>query len=169
MMGFYEDIKKLTDLSGTERDAFVASHARQPSMASQQGSQYSGSDNGLDNDEADEVPYSAERSALVGSHPSIHEARPEGGRFPSDLDVNRMRSPRSATSGESDRSVPEQPSGVTWEDNRHAHELSGGSFDPVPHHEHLEVPETERPRYHQRSNSAFSYDERVIISKLLQK
>ncbi|KAK6359592.1 hypothetical protein TWF696_000742 [Orbilia brochopaga] len=108
MMGFYEDIKKLIELSGPERNAFVASHQKQPAApegipAKENGS--SSSENGLENDEADEIPYSADRSALVGSEPSIHEPRPEGGRFPSDIDIQRRRSLRSATSGASDQSL----------------------------------------------------------------
>ncbi|KAJ6260410.1 hypothetical protein Dda_4636 [Drechslerella dactyloides] len=110
MMGFYEDIKKLIELSGPERTAFVASHQKQAAAAAADGppsnqNGSSSSENGLENDEADEIPYSADRSALVGSEPSIHEPRPEGGRFPSDIDIQRRRSLRSATSGASDQSL----------------------------------------------------------------
>ncbi|KAK6527889.1 hypothetical protein TWF281_009155 [Arthrobotrys megalospora] len=67
MMGFYENIKKLIELSGPERNAFVASyqkhHTPPDTAAKEHGS--SSSENGLENDEADEIPYSADRSALV--------------------------------------------------------------------------------------------------------
>ncbi|KAF8250121.1 hypothetical protein K440DRAFT_653695 [Wilcoxina mikolae CBS 423.85] len=97
MLAWYESIKKLTEISGAERNAYVAqsrtSHQRSASACSRRAESYT-SENGLDNDEADEVPYSGHASTL--QNPDVHEEeplqpprRPEGGRFPSDIQVNR--------------------------------------------------------------------------------
>ncbi|KAF3923521.1 hypothetical protein ABW21_db0209446 [Orbilia brochopaga] len=153
MMGFYGDIKKLIELSGPERTAFVASHQKQPAAAvdgvpaKENGS--SSSENGLENDEADEIPYSADRSALVGSEPSIHELRPEGGRFPSDIDIQRRRSLRSATSGASDQSL-ENAAVINYPPNFPA---PVGEYDEQRFVDHA----SGRPGF-QRTPSAYSYE-----------
>ncbi|OCL05158.1 PH domain protein [Glonium stellatum] len=59
MLAWYEDIKNLTEKSGEERNAFVRRHARSISQGSHRSMS---SDGGLDEDEADEVPYSANQS-----------------------------------------------------------------------------------------------------------
>ncbi|EPS43437.1 hypothetical protein H072_2576 [Dactylellina haptotyla CBS 200.50] len=154
MIGFYEDIKKLIELSGPERNAFVASHQKQHTPtdgppAKETGS--SSSENGLENDEADEIPYSADRSALIGSEPSIHEPRPEGGRFPSDIDIQRRRSLRSATSGASDQSLS---AGVGIVKPQESFPVGpGGEYDE----QEFNAFATGRPGL-QRNPSAFSYD-----------
>ncbi|KAK6345104.1 hypothetical protein TWF718_007035 [Orbilia javanica] len=157
MMGFYENIKKLIELSGPERNAFVASyqkHHTPPDAATKENGSLS-SENGLENDEADEIPYSADRSALVGSEPSIHEPRPEGGRFPSDIDIQRRRSLRSATSGASNQSLNSVP-GIVQPPESYTAGL-GGEFD-----EHrFNTFAAGRPGI-QRNPSAFSYDAQVI-------
>ncbi|RVD84508.1 uncharacterized protein DFL_006257 [Arthrobotrys flagrans] len=153
MMGFYENIKKLIELSGPERNAFVASyqkHHTPPDTATKENGS-SSSENGLENDEADEIPYSADRSALVGSEPSIHEPRPEGGRFPSDIDIQRRRSLRSATSGASNPSLNSVP-GIVQPQESYPAGL-GGEVD-----EHrFNTFAAGRPGI-QRNPSAFSYD-----------
>ncbi|KAK6505243.1 hypothetical protein TWF481_007158 [Arthrobotrys musiformis] len=153
MIGFYENIKKLIELSGPERNAFVASyqkHHTPPDTATKENGSAS-SENGLENDEADEIPYSADRSALVGSEPSIHEPRPEGGRFPSDIDIQRRRSLRSATSGASNQSLNSVPGIVQPQESYHVG--LGGEFD-----EHrFNAFAAGRPGI-QRNPSAFSYD-----------
>ncbi|KAK6360742.1 hypothetical protein TWF730_006867 [Orbilia blumenaviensis] len=153
MMGFYENIKKLIELSGPERNAFVASYQKHhilPDTATKENGSTS-SENGLENDEADEIPYSADRSALVGSEPSIHEPRPEGGRFPSDIDIQRRRSLRSATSGTSDQSLNAVPGIVQPQESYPA--VLGGEFD-----EHrFNTFAAGRPGI-QRNPSTFSYD-----------
>ena len=167
-MGFYEDIKKLIESSGAERSAFVASHsvrhARKESAASQKDARSSGSENGLDNDEADEVPYSAEQSQLLASTAgSVREVRPEGGRFPSDLAIDRVRAPMSATSGESDEAAV---AGAGSMHQRRAapgpHELSAQDLNATGGL--LTTEDAERPQHHQRTSSAFSYDQRVCFN-----
>ncbi|KAF2086267.1 hypothetical protein K490DRAFT_9322, partial [Saccharata proteae CBS 121410] len=97
MLAWYEDIKTLTEKSGEERNAFVRQHARSVSA----GSARSISSDGLEDNEADEVPYSAASSVAV-REPALQRPQP-GGRFPSDLQVNRgLQAPLSPSSGSSD-------------------------------------------------------------------
>ncbi|KAF3931679.1 hypothetical protein ABW19_dt0201158 [Dactylella cylindrospora] len=157
MMGFYEDIKKLIELSGAERNAFVASHQKQnqqnqPDASPKEAS--SSSENGLENDEADEIPYSADRSALVGSEPSISEPRPEGGRFPSDIDIQRRRSLRSTTSGASDQSLNARTGIVQPQESYPIGPV--GEYDEERFNDFA----LGRPGLHRRNPSQFSYDEK---------
>jgi hypothetical protein len=102
MMAWYDDIKVLTEKSGEERNAFVRRHASVRSTSA--GSARSASsDGGLEEDEADAVPYSANQS-LVSQPVRQESTRPSpGGRFPSDLNVNRnLQAPLSPSSGSSD-------------------------------------------------------------------
>lgn len=101
MMAWYEDVKVLTEKSGEERNAFVRRHAR---SASQSSARSVSSDGGLEEDEADQVPYSANQSkvnAPVGDDPP---KRPSpGGRFPSDIQSERnLQAPLSLSSGSSE-------------------------------------------------------------------
>jgi hypothetical protein len=102
MLAWFDDIKVLTEKSGEERNAFVRRHASVRSTSA--GSARSASsDGGLEEDEADAVPYSANQSLV--NHPIRQEtSRPSpGGRFPSDLNVNRnLQAPLSPSSGSSD-------------------------------------------------------------------
>ena len=105
MLAWYEDIKALTEKSPQERSAFVRQHARSISNASQKAASVS-SDGGLD--EEDEEPFSAAASAVVASTPKqdVLPRRPQGGRFPSDIQVNTMaqrglQAPLSPSSGSS--------------------------------------------------------------------
>jgi hypothetical protein len=86
MLQWYADIKALTEKTGDDKRAFVRQHARTVSGASKA---FSAISDGLQDDEADRVPFAAKM-------PTTNEAtlqppkRPEpGGRFPSDLSVNR--------------------------------------------------------------------------------
>ncbi|OJD38091.1 ph domain protein [Diplodia corticola] len=99
MKAWYEDIKSLTEKSGEERNAFVRNHSRSISA----GSARSVSSDGLDDNEADEVPYSAQNSDVaIKQHPAAPRPQP-GGRFPSDLTVNRdLQAPLSPSSGSSE-------------------------------------------------------------------
>lgn len=105
MLAWYEDIKNLTEKSGEERNAFVRRHARSVS----QGSVRSVSDSGsaLEEDEADQVPYSANASmssaAAAAPKEQISQRPSPGGRFPSDIQVNRhLQAPLSPSSGSSE-------------------------------------------------------------------
>lgn len=121
MLQWYEAIKKLIEVSGAERDAYVMrttsqrihaaphtaeiahgqDHTHKHIMAEEnpQAESYS-DDNSLDNDEADEIPYSGQQSEL--EYP-VHEEmmrpprRPEAGRFPSDIKINRGLDDRQST------------------------------------------------------------------------
>lgn len=105
MIAWYEDIKNLTEKTGEERNAFVRRHARSISGGSHKSGSVS-SDGVMDEDEADEVPYSANTSKVQEAMPKPDgPGRPQpGGRFPSDLQVNRFLqaplSPSSATSSD---------------------------------------------------------------------
>jgi hypothetical protein len=102
MLAWFDTIKALTEKSGEERNAFVRRHASVRSTSA--GSARSASsDGGLEEDEADAVPYSANQS--LANQPIRQESsRPSpGGRFPSDLNVNRnLQAPLSPSSGSSD-------------------------------------------------------------------
>ncbi|KAF2814059.1 uncharacterized protein BDZ99DRAFT_486093 [Mytilinidion resinicola] len=101
MMAWYEDIKSLTEKTGEERNAFVRRHARSVSQGSHRSVS---SDGGLDEDEADAVPYSANQSVMNEPATEELQQRPSpGGRFPSDIQVNRhLQAPLSPSSGSSD-------------------------------------------------------------------
>ena len=105
MLAWFGDIKTLTEKTGEERNAFVRRHARSLSGTSQKAPSIS-SDGALEEDEADEVPYSATASHFDGGSQSEpkHVDRPQpGGRFPSDVNIERnLHVPRSSSSGSSD-------------------------------------------------------------------
>ncbi len=90
MMAWYEDVKSLTDAAPQERNAFVRSHARSFSGASQRAASIS-SDGAMDDE--DEEPFSTTASAVVqNSGKQDAPRRPEpGGRFPSDIQVDPAR------------------------------------------------------------------------------
>ncbi|KAK2768673.1 hypothetical protein FQN54_000529 [Arachnomyces sp. PD_36] len=105
MLAWYEDIKNLTEKTGEARNAFVRRHARSLSGSHKPGS--ISSDGAMEEDEADETPYAAD-GVVSSSHgpPSAGETqwqRPQpGGRFPSDVQLNRhLHVPMSPSSGES--------------------------------------------------------------------
>ncbi len=104
MLAWYEDVKNLTEKSGEERNAFVRRHARSISGGSQKAGSIS-SEGAMDEDEADQVPYSANASLKQVSRERSTARRPQpGGRFPSDLQINRdLRAPLSPSSESSDR------------------------------------------------------------------
>lgn len=140
MLAWYADIKRLTEVSGAERNAFVTGvvHGRHESIDTTNPEETS-DDIGLDNDEADEIPYSTDASALA--IPAVQEnKRPEGGRFPSDLNVNRGAA---SLTGESDRSIIGAAGALS------------GSYGEQP---------LGRPRSGSQS-STWSYDEKVSSIK----
>lgn len=90
MLAWFEDIKNLTEKTGAERNEFIRrSHARSVSAGSNKAGSISS--DGMDEDEADQVPYSATPSQ--SDFPAQKEQLPErpnpGGRFPSQINVNR--------------------------------------------------------------------------------
>lgn len=90
MLAWFEDIKSLTEKTGEERTAFIRQHARSISAGSNKAASVS-DDGALDEDEADQVPYSAAASQI--DQPLQEEKRAErpvpGGRFPSALTIDR--------------------------------------------------------------------------------
>jgi hypothetical protein len=102
MLAWFDDIKNLTEKTGEERNAFVRRHASVRS-ASAGSARSASSDGGLEEDEADAVPYSANQS-LANQPVSVREesTRPSpGGRFPSDLNVkHNLQAPLSSSSSE---------------------------------------------------------------------
>ena len=105
MMAWFEDIKNLTEKTGAERKAFIRQHARSVSAGSQKAGSISSE--GMEEDEADKVPYSATASQVEPATPQ-QEKRAErpnpGGRFPSALNINR------------DSQVPVSPSSPSTSD-----------------------------------------------------
>ena len=105
MLAWYEGIKNLTEKTGEERQAFIRQHARSLSAGSNKAPSIS-DDGALDEDEADQVPYSA--TASQASQPFEEEKRAErpipGGRFPSALTIDRNSQlpPSPSSSGDHD-------------------------------------------------------------------
>ncbi|KAG2418085.1 hypothetical protein HFD88_001185 [Aspergillus terreus] len=107
MMAWYEDIESLISKTGEARNAFVRKHVRTVSSTSYRTS----SDGVMDDDEADRTPYSPESVVLAHDpHPRpTSQPREPGGRFPSDVQIDRhLQAPLSPSSGESlaDRDLP---------------------------------------------------------------
>lgn len=81
MLAWFEDMNVLTEKRGEERNAFVRKHARSFSSNSRRASV---SSDGMDDDEADRVPYSADVSSLAAAS-DVRPTRPQPGRSPSAL------------------------------------------------------------------------------------
>lgn len=136
LLEWYEDLKKLTELSGANRAAFVASYL--PTSAEEQNEEVDDAAL-LANDEADEIPYSASNYSIQSPSAVDITKRPELGRFPSDIRLDRgIQEARRPSSSEDDRYVL----------------VSTNPNDPT------------NPRHHSRSSSAFSYDETVSSPSL---
>ena len=102
MLAWYNDIKSLNEKTGMERDAYVRKHARSISQGST-GARSGSSDGGMEEDEADQTPFSPVASHVEDSVSTKAPERPQpGGRFPSDLNVHRgLQVPLSPSSGTS--------------------------------------------------------------------
>ncbi|KAI4097179.1 MAG: hypothetical protein LQ344_000589 [Seirophora lacunosa] len=113
MLAWFGDLKDLTEKTGEERKAFIRRHARSLSGGSHKAPSISSE--GLEEDEADQVPYSATASQV--DQPQPKEELPErpkpGGRFPSALNINR------------DSQVPLSPSSPSTPDDRDAVAAAG--------------------------------------------
>jgi len=135
LLEWYEDIKKLIELSGPSRAAFVASHL--PTTVAEEQIDEVDDSALLANDEADEIPYSSSNYSF--QHVSAVESprRPDVGRFPSDFRLDRgMEEARRPSSSHSDH----------FDHDRYVL-VSANPHDPS------------NPRHHSRSSSSFSYDE----------
>lgn len=78
MVAWYEDMRILTEKTGAEKAAFVRKHARSVSATSRRPSL---SSDGFEEDEADDVPYSADAANLHSDSPEqgLRPARPSPG------------------------------------------------------------------------------------------
>lgn len=93
MLAWYDDIKNLTEKTGAERNAFIQrSHARSLSAGSHRAG--SVSSDGMEEDEADQVPYSATASQaeMTIQQEKLPERPKPGGRFPSALQIDNRDS-----------------------------------------------------------------------------
>ena len=100
MLAWYDDIKSLIEKTGEDRNMYVRKHARSFSSGSM------GSESGLEEDEADEIPYAANGSMANDAVVQAQQPQPvrpqPGGRFPSDLQVpSHLQAPLSPSSGSS--------------------------------------------------------------------
>lgn len=73
MLAWYEAIKALTEKTGEDRNAFVRAHARSVSGTSNRPASVSSDGDALEEDEADQVPYSATSSVV--NQPVAQETR----------------------------------------------------------------------------------------------
>lgn len=135
MMAWFDDIANLIGRTGEARNAFVRRHVRSLSGNSFRESSIS-SDGVMDEDEADQTPYSSQ-SAVLRRAPSgaavTPAQRPQpGGRFPSDVQIDRnLQATLSRSSGESigDREAlaspfdPSQPTSQDPNDPTQYHQL----------------------------------------------
>ena len=156
MVAWFEDIKALTEKSGEERNAFVRRHASVRSTSA--GSARSASsDGGLEEDEADAVPFSANQSLKdqARDQSSTRPARPTrpspGGRFPSDLMVNRnLQAPLSPSSGSSEVNYDLTTASGGPPQEMHpmylAHETAHQPLEPMQHAQYAQ-PNQQQPQY----------------------
>ena len=108
MLAWYDDIKNLTEKTGAERNAFIQrSHARSVSGGSHRAGSISS--DGMEEDEADQVPYSATASQaeIVTKEEKPPERPSTGGKFLSAFNVNN-RDSQLALSPSSNESVGDQ-------------------------------------------------------------
>lgn len=125
MLAWFGDIKELTEKRGEERNEFVRrTHARTLSSGSMKAASINSVGSGIEDDEADKIPFSGEQSIrgnsvaegaqgvedegyIMDDDRSDPGWRPPqrptpGGRFPSDLNVQRgLAAPLSPSSGDS--------------------------------------------------------------------
>ncbi|KAF2663479.1 hypothetical protein BT63DRAFT_430324 [Microthyrium microscopicum] len=109
MLAWYDDIKSLTEKTGEERNDFVRRHTRSFSNQSTK------SVSSFDDDEADQIPFSANTLLMSGANGDAlpkagqisNSDRPQGGRFPSDVQLSQDRLHQRLTPS-SDGSEPEE-------------------------------------------------------------
>lgn len=113
MLAWFEDLKNLTEKTGEERKAFIRRHARSISDGSHKAPSINS--DGMEEDEADQVPYSATASQVdrSQSREELPERPKPGGRFPSALNINR------------DSQVPLSPSSPSSSEDRDAVAAAG--------------------------------------------
>ncbi|OJD19724.1 hypothetical protein AJ78_00347 [Emergomyces pasteurianus Ep9510] len=141
MLEWYNDIKNLTEKTGEDRNAFVRKHARTHSGGLYRAGSIS-SEGALDEDEADETPYSADQVIANQAPPAVEtlwQQRPQpGGRFPSDIQLKRNSHATYASSRESsgDHDPLASTTAYTEQTKGHPADLPDGIHDDAadPHH-----------------------------------
>ncbi|PSN62550.1 hypothetical protein BS50DRAFT_577456 [Corynespora cassiicola Philippines] len=158
MLAWYEDIKNLTEKSGEERNAFVRRHARSLSQGS---ARSVSSDGGLEEDEADEVPYSANQSMTNEAVREVPPQRPSpGGRFPSDLQIERnLQAPLSPSSGSSEIGHFDVTTAAGGLQSAYPYPAESNTHAPVQHPPQAQVPYANQDAYAQDFNGANSYQQ----------
>ncbi|KAF2737908.1 hypothetical protein EJ04DRAFT_460178 [Polyplosphaeria fusca] len=153
MLAWYEDIKNLTEVSGEERNAFVRRHARSVSAGS---ARSVSSDGGLEEDEADQVPYSANQSITNAPLREDPPQRPSpGGRFPSDLQVERhLHDPLSPSSASSEvgHDITTAAGGFQHQTDQYPHTTQNGPAQ-IPHTQQYPVQAMQNPYTLQNMNA----------------
>ncbi|PNS21364.1 Phosphatidylinositol 4,5-bisphosphate-binding protein SLM2 [Sphaceloma murrayae] len=90
MMAWFDAVKNLTERTGADKAEYVRKHSR--SISGNSARALSISSDGMEEDEADRVPYAASISSQQMVQP-MEQSRPQrpqpGGRFPSDLALPR--------------------------------------------------------------------------------
>jgi hypothetical protein len=99
MLAWYEDVKNLTEKKGEERDAFVRRHVRSASRGS---ARSISSDGALDEDEADQIPYASQSISSEAAKEEPKQRPSPGGRFPSDIQLERNLQAPPPSSGSSE-------------------------------------------------------------------
>lgn len=72
MMTWFDAIKNLTEKTGAERNAFVRAHARSVSGNAHRPMSITSDGDGLEEDEADQVPFSTN---VIAEEPVVEESR----------------------------------------------------------------------------------------------
>ncbi|EDN08809.1 conserved hypothetical protein [Histoplasma mississippiense (nom. inval.)] len=152
MLEWYNDIKNLTEKTGEDRNAFVRKHSRNLSGGLYRAGSIS-SEGVMDEDEADETPYSADRVIANQAPPSVEtqwQQRPQpGGRFPSDINLRRNShatySSSRESSGDPDSIAPATAS--TEQTKNHIADLQDGVHDDTADLSHSGVLEGQDSHY----------------------
>ena len=155
MLAWFDDIKSLTEKSGEERNAFVRRHASIRSASAGSARSATSSDGGLEEDEADAIPYSANHSVTnhaVRDQSSQLPSRPSpGGRFPSDLMDRNLQAPLSPSSGSSEVGHDVTAAAGGLQESHQPYYLVGSTAD------HPEPP-TSTPYTHPQPNTQTPHD-----------
>ncbi|KAF2685799.1 hypothetical protein K458DRAFT_442143 [Lentithecium fluviatile CBS 122367] len=154
MLAWYSDISNLIEKTGDERNAFVRRHARSISAGS---ARSVSSDGGLEEDEADQVPFSTQQSML---NQPTQEAEPAprpspGGRFPSDIQVNRdLQAPVGPSSGSSS----EVGNDLTTASGGLQGTYPSYETDPSHHNQHDQYQQSQAPNAYNQDKYDYNTD-----------
>ncbi len=172
MLAWFEDIKNLTEKTGAERSEFIRrSHARSLSAGSNKAGSISS--DGMDEDEADQVPYSATASQaeIPAQMEKLTERPNPGGRFPSAINVNRdsqVPGASSSPSSSDDREIVAAAgalpgSGIPFGDS--GHQVETGDHETNTTRGELAGPST-APQLEQALNGLPSHQDQNPVTTL---